>query len=176
MKIIKTSFKDLLLIKRDTFKDNRGYFRELFIEKILKKKFIFDVMSHSKKNVLRGLHLQTKKPQGKYITVLSGKVFDVAVDLRKNSKTFGKYFSVYLSSHENVSLYIPPGFAHGFYSLKNNTLMHYKCTNYRNKITETGIKWNDKDFKIKWPTKKPIISVKDRFNMSFKEFKSKKFK
>ena len=143
MKIIKTSFKDLLLIKRDTFKDNRGYFRELFIEKILKKKFIFDVMSHSKKNVLRGLHLQTKKPQGKYITVLSGKVFDVAVDLRKNSKTFGKYFSVYLSSHENVSLYIPPGFAHGFYSLKNNTLMHYKCTNYRNKITETGIKWND---------------------------------
>ena len=170
MKIINTKFKGLKIYKKDTFKDSRGFFRELFLNNTLKKKFPFDVMSFSKKNVLRGLHLQFKRPQGKFVTVLRGKIFDVAVDLRRNSKTYGKYFSVVLSEKENSSLFIPEGFAHGFCSLSDNTLMHYKCTNYRDKKSEVGILWNDKDLKIKWPIKKPILSTKDKKNLYFKEF------
>ena len=171
MKLIKTEFKDLLIYKKDTFKDNRGYFRELFLNKDIKRKFPFDVMSYSKKNVLRGLHLQLKKPQGKLVTVLRGKIFDVAVDCRKNSKTFGKYFSIILSENENISLYIPEGFAHGFCSLSDNTIMYYKCTNYRDQRSETGIIWNDYEINIKWPIKNPILSAKDKSNISFKNFK-----
>ena len=170
MKIVKTKFKDLKIYKKDTFKDNRGYFRELFLNKIIDKKFPFDVMSFSKKNVLRGLHLQLKKPQGKFITVLRGKIFDVALDCRKNSKTFGKYFSIILSEDKNNSLYIPEGFAHGFCSLSDNTIMHYKCTNYRDKKSEIGILWNDSELNIKWPTKKPLLSKKDQNNISFQDF------
>ena len=128
MKIKRTKFKDLVVLKKDSFKDNRGYFRELFLQKIVKKKFIFDTMSFCKKNVLRGLHLQLKNPQGKYITVLQGKIFDIALDLRKNSKTFGKHFSIILSGKENTSIYIPEGFAHGYCTLEKNTIIHYKCT------------------------------------------------
>ena len=170
MKIIKTKFKDLKIYKKDTFKDKRGYFRALFLNKIIDKKFPFDVMSFSKKNVLRGLHLQLKKPQGKFITVLRGKIFDVALDCRKNSKTFGKYFSIILSEDKNNSLYIPEGFAHGFCSLSDNTIMHYKCTNYRDKKSEIGILWNDSELNIKWPTTKPLLSKKDHNNISFQDF------
>ena len=170
MKIINTKFKDLIIIKKETHYDNRGYFRELFLEKNFKKRFPFDVMSLSKKNVLRGLHLQTKKPQGKLITVIKGSLFDVALDCRKKSKTFGKYFSIKLSESDNTSLYIPEGFAHGFCSLENNTILHYKCTNYRDSKSETGILWNDPKLKIKWPIKNPSISVKDKSNLSFADF------
>ena len=170
MKILKTKFKNLLIIKKDTYFDNRGYFRELFINKLIRKQFIFDVMSLSKKNVLRGLHLQTKKPQGKLITVIKGEILDISVDCRKKSKTFGKYFSIKLSEKDNTSIYIPEGFAHGFVSLKDNSILHYKCTNYRHKESETGILWNDKDLKIKWPKKKLIISKKDQNNPTFLEF------
>ena len=170
MKIIKTGFKDLFFYKRKNYSDKRGYFRELFKNNELNKKFCFDYISLSKKNVLRGLHIQTKKPQDKLITVFSGKIFDVVVDLRKNSKTFGKYFSTVLSSKENKSLYIPAGFAHGFCALEENSLLHYKCSQYRNKNSETGIIWNDKYLKIKWPLKKPILSEKDKLNHSFDEF------
>ena len=169
MKVLQTKFKDLLVIKKDTYFDNRGYFRELFLNKLLKKKFVFDVMSLSKKNVLRGLHLQIKKPQGKLITVLRGEIFDISVDCRIRSKTFGKYFSIKLSEKNNVSIYIPEGFAHGFVSLSNNSVVHYKCTNYRDKKSETGILWNDRDLKIKWPKKKFIISQKDQKNLTFSE-------
>ncbi len=175
MKIINTKFKGLKIYKKNTFKDSRGFFRELFLNNTLKKKFPFDVMSFSKRNVLRGLHLQIKKPQGKFVTVLRGKIFDVAVDLRKNSRTYGKYFSIVLSEKENNSLYIPEGFAHGFCSLSDNTIMHYKCTNYRDKKSEVGILWNDKDLKIKWPIKKPILSTKDKNNINFKEFENLKW-
>jgi len=171
MKITKTKFKDLLIYNKDTYKDKRGYFRELFLNRDFNKNFPFDVMSFSKKNVIRGLHLQLKKPQGKLITVLSGKIFDVALDCRKNSKTFGKYFSIILSEHDNTSLYIPEGFAHGFCSFSNNTVLHYKCTNYRDEKSETGILWNDSNLKIKWPIKKAILSDKDNNNISFTEFK-----
>ena len=170
MKILKTKFKNLLIIKKITHKDKRGYFRELFINKLIKKKFIFDVMSLSKKNVLRGLHLQTKYPQGKLITVMRGEVFDVCVDCRIKSKTFGKYFSIRLNENDNTSLFIPEGFAHGFVSLKTNTILHYKCTNYRHKKSETGILWNDKKLKIKWPKIKLNISKKDLKNLTFQEF------
>ena len=170
MKIKRTKFKDLVVLKKDSFKDNRGYFRELFLQKIVKKKFIFDTMSFCKKNVLRGLHLQLKNPQGKYITVLQGKIFDIALDLRKNSKTFGKHFSIILSGKENTSIYIPEGFAHGYCTLEKNTIIYYKCTNYRDKNSERGIFWNDPKLKIKWPIKKPILSIKDRQNLNFKKF------
>ena len=172
MKIVKTKFKDLILYKKDTFKDNRGYFRELYLQKHFNTRFPFDVMSYSKKNVLRGLHLQIKKPQAKLITVLKGKIFDVCVDCRKKSKTFGKYFSIKMSENENTSLLIPAGFAHGFYTLSNNVILHYKCSNYRHKDSETGILWNDKTLKIKWPNKKPIVSEKDQKNITFEEFVS----
>ena len=173
MKIIKTNFKDLFLYKRDTYKDNRGYFRELFTENFLKIKFPFDMMSFSKKNVIRGLHLQHIKPQGKLLSVLSGKLFDVAVDCRKKSKTYGKYFSIILSAKDNTSLYVPAGFAHGFCSLEDNTILHYKCTKYRHAKSEIGIMWNDPELKIRWPKKKFIISSKDKKNLSFTEFKKK---
>ena len=170
MKILKTKFKDLLIYKKDTFKDNRGYFRELYLEKHFKTKFPFDVMSYSKKNVLRGLHLQLKNPQAKLVTVLKGQIFDVCVDCRRNSKTFGKYFSIILNEKENTSILIPEGFAHGFYSMSNNVILHYKCSNYRNEKSEVGIIWDDKKLKIKWPSKKPIISKKDKKNITFDEF------
>ncbi len=169
--IKKTKFKDLVIYEKNTFKDKRGYFRELFLQKHFKTKFPFDIMSYSKKNVLRGLHLQLKNSQKKLLTVLKGEIFDVCVDCRKNSKTFGKYFSIKLSDKENKSLFIPAGFAHGMYSLTNNVIIHYKCSNYRHINSETGIKWNDMDLKIKWPSKKVILSKKDKKNISFKEFK-----
>ena len=173
MKIFKTKFKNLLIYKKDTYKDKRGYFRELFLQKHFKEKFPFDVMSFSNKNVLRGLHLQINKPQAKLITVLSGKIFDVCVDCRISSKTFGKFFTIELSENENKSLLIPEGFAHGFYTLTKNVLLHYKCSNYRNSKSETGIIWNDKNLKIKWPSKKPNVSEKDKNNLSFLEFQKK---
>ena len=173
MKILKTKFKNLLIYKKDTYKDKRGYFRELFLQKHFKEKFPFDVMSFSNKNVLRGLHLQINKPQAKLITVLSGKIFDVCVDCRINSKTFGKFFTIKLSENENKSLLIPEGFAHGIYTLTNNVVLHYKCSNYRNAKSETGIIWNDKNLNIKWPSKKPNVSEKDKNNLSFLEFQKK---
>ena len=108
--------------------------------------------------------------QGKFVTVLRGKAFDVALDLRKNSKTFGQHVSIILSEKDNVSFYIPEGFAHGFCALENNTIVHYKCSNYRNAKSELGIIWNDPKLNIKWPIKKPIISKKDKQNISFKEY------
>ena len=131
-------------------------------------------MSFSKKGVLRGMHFQTTNPQGKYLTVLRGCVFDVVVDLRKRSKTFGKYYSTILNEKNNTSIFVPEGFAHGFCTLEKNTIMLYKCTNYRNKKSENGIVWNDKSLKIKWPIKKPILSKKDKLAKTFKYLISKK--
>ena len=171
MKIIKTEFNGLLIYNKNSYYDKRGYFRELYLQKHLKTSFPFDVMSYSKKNVLRGLHLQKKKSQAKLITVLSGKIFDVCVDCRKKSKNFGKHFSIILSDKNNKSLLIPAGFAHGFYTLTDNVIMHYKCSKYRNAKSEIGLLWNDQDLKIKWPIKKLIISEKDKKNISFKDFR-----
>lgn len=163
MKLVKTKIEDgpKLLIS-DIYKDNRGFLRETFNEKILKKKFPFDIMSYSKKNVLRGLHIQLKKPQAKLITVTHGKIFDVAVDLRKKSKTFGKYVSQIISQNSNFSFYIPEGFAHGFLCLSDKCTVNYKCSNYREPKSEKTLSWNDKNVSINWPIKKPILSKKDK--------------
>ena len=172
MKIVKTKFKDLFIIKSKVYIDNRGFFREIFKKKLLNKyKFVFACASSSKKNVLRGLHFQSKFPQGKYLTVLKGEILDIAVDLRINSKTFAKHFKINLSEKNGKSIFIPPGFAHGFVGLKKENTIVYFCTNYRSKYHEYGILWNDSDLKIKWNIKKPILSKKDKKNKSFKEFK-----
>ena len=172
MKLINTKIAGLKLIKSQIFKDKRGYFRETFRNNFIKKKFIFDVMSFSKKGVLRGLHIQIERSQAKIITVTHGKVLDVAVDLRKKSKTFGKYFSCILSENNKKSIFIPAGFAHGFLTLEKENYVVYSCTKYRNKKTEKAIYFNDKDLNINWPikNKKIIISKKDRNAPLFKDF------
>ena len=172
--IKKTAFKNLIIIENISFKDKRGYFKELMKENNIKKKFPFTVMSFSRKNVIRGLHLQTRKSQGKFISVIKGKIFDIAVDLRKNSKTFGKYYKSILSEDNNKSIYIPPGFAHGFCAIEKENYIIYSCTSYRDKSSETGIMYNDKDLKIKWPIKNPIVSPKDKKNLTLSQFLKKK--
>ena len=169
----KTKFKDLVVFENKSYRDNRGYFKELIKEKKIKKKFPFMVMSYSKKNVIRGLHIQRKKPQGKFISVIKGKILDVAVDLRKYSNTYGKYFAIILSEKNSKSVYVPPGFAHGFCGLEKENYIIYNCTNYRHKKSEIGIQYNDKSLKIKWPIKKPIISKKDKKSLSFSQYKNK---
>ncbi len=169
MKIKKTQFKDLLIIENQKFTDNRGEFRELLVEKKIKKRFIFNVISISKKNVIRGLHYQLNKPQGKFISVLKGEILDVVVDLRKKSKTFGKQFKTILSEKNCRSIFIPEGFAHGFSCFGKENIVIYSCTNYRNPSGERGILWNDKTLNINWRIKSPIISEKDKKNLNFKD-------
>ena len=165
MKLVDTKIKGLKIIKSNVFKDTRGFLRETYQKKIVSKNdFPFDVMSFSKKNVLRGLHFQSKNAQAKIITVTNGKIMDVAVDLRKNSPTFGKYFSIIISSKNDFSFFIPENFAHGFLCLSKTCTINYKCSNYRNPKYEKTLSWNDPSVNIKWPLKKPILSKKDRFN------------
>ena len=171
--IIKTKFKDLFILQNKNHKDKRGYFKELMKEKNLKLRFPFLVMSYSKKNVLRGLHIQTKNSQGKLLSVIKGKIFDVALDLRKNSKTYGKYFKCILSDKNSKSVYIPPGFAHGFCGLDHDNYVIYNSTKYRNKKSEQSINYNDPTLKINWPIKKPIVSKKDKIAISFLENEKK---
>ena len=171
--IKKTKFKDLIVCINRPHKDYRGYLKELLKEKNIRKKFVFSILSFSKKNVVRGLHIQTRESQGKYVSVLKGKIFDVAVDLRKNSKTFGKYYSCILSESNSKSVYIPPGFAHGFLTLGKENYVLYSCTQYRNSKFEKSIRFDDKNLKIKWPSANPIISNKDKKAMSFTEYKNK---
>ena len=130
-------------------------------------------MSYSKKNVIRGLHIQTKNRQGKFITVIKGRIFDVAVDLRKNSKTFGKVFTNILRESPSKSLFIPPGFAHGFCTLDKHNYIIYNCTKYRDKKSEKTIIYNDTNLKIKWPVSKPILSEKDNNGVTFLDYKKK---
>ena len=172
MKVLKTNFHGLLKIKGVNYYDNRGLFREIFKNNLIKKKFILWCISKSKKKVIRGLHIQKKIHQNIIVSVVKGKIFDVVVDLRKNSKTFGKYCSNVLSDKNSTSLFIPAGFAHGFCSLKKENIILYGITNYQSKKNEIGILWNDKKLKIKWPIKNPILSKKDRKNITFDKFNS----
>ena len=162
-----------LHLKQVVHKDRRGTLVELLIKKKIKFNFKKCITVFSKKNVIRGLHLQRKKSQGKFVTVIKGKIYDVALDLRKRSKTYGKHFSIILSEKNSKSIYIPPGFAHGFCSLEKENFIIYNCTNYRDKNSEIGIRYNDKKLNIKWPINKPILSNKDKKNMTFDEFKKK---
>lgn len=169
MKNIK-KFRGIVEFKNKKYTDNRGYFKELYRENILKQKFPFLVMSYSKKNVIRGMHIQTRESQGKFISVLKGKIFDVSIDLRKKSKTFGKCYTTIISDKNSKSIYIPAGFAHGFQSLENENYVIYSCTKYRSKGNEVGIKYDDPYLNIKWPSKKVILSEKDKKNISFERF------
>ena len=132
--------------------------------------FIFNIVSCSKKNVIRGFHIQTKFKQAKYVSVLKGAILDVALDLRKGSKTFGKHFKIILSADNNKSVFLPAGFAHGFLALKKENIVNYNITNYRSPKHEVSLVWNDKDLKIKWPSKKVIVSKKDKGNLTFKKY------
>jgi|TARA_B110000503_G_scaffold50453_1_gene81724 dTDP-4-dehydrorhamnose 3,5-epimerase len=172
MKLLNTKINGPKIIKTVIFKDIRGFLKETYRKNILNEKnFPFDVMSFSKKNVLRGLHIQTKKTQAKIITVTHGKILDVAVDLRKNSKSFGKYVSLIISDKDDFSFYIPEGFAHGFLCLSKVCTVNYKCSQYRNPESEKTLKWNDQDINIKWKIKKPILSYKDKnLGLSLKDF------
>ena len=170
MKIIKTKFKDLLIIKQKNNKDKRGNLRETFNKKILKKNFVFEYSTSSKANALRGFHFQYKFQQAKFVSVLRGKILDCVIDLRKNSKTFGKIFKIILSDKNCVSLYIPEGFAHAYFSYEKINIVYYKLTNYYKPKFESGINLLDKKLKINWPKKKFNISKKDKKLMTFSEF------
>jgi len=172
MFIKKTKIEGLIILKTKIFKDSRGSLKEVYQRRILKKNFVFDVMSKSKKGVLRGLHVQTKHSQAKLITVTHGKIFDVAVDLRKKSLTFGKYYSLIISEDSDFSLYIPKGFAHGFLCLSNKCTVNYKCSTYRNSKSEKTLKWNDKTLNIRWPVRSPILSNKDKNGEDLNFFKT----
>jgi len=172
MKLLKTKINGPKIIKTTIFKDNRGFLKEVYRKNIIDNTdFPFDVMSFSKKNVLRGLHMQTKNPQAKIITVTHGKILDVAVDLRNKSKTFGKYVGITISDKDDYSFYIPEGFAHGFLCLSRECTVNYKCSQYREPGSEKTLSWNDPDVKIKWPIKKPLLSNKDKnLGLSLNEF------
>ena len=152
MQIKKTKFKGLKIVTNKVYKDSRGYFKEDFKQTLFKgSKFIFSCTSRSKKNVLRGLHMQTKKKQGKFVSVLKGAILDVAVDLRKNSKTFGKYFKIELSEKNGKSIFIPPGFAHGFVVMSEKAVFSYKVDSYYYPQSENSLIWDDRNLNINWP-------------------------
>ena len=173
MKIKKTKFKDLLIVEQKNNVDNRGSLRETFNDKILKKKFIFEYCTTSKKNVFRGFHFQVKNEQSKYVNVVKGKILDVVIDLRKNSKTFGKIFSIILSKKNALGLFIPAGFAHAYYSYDKENVIYYKLDNYYAPKFESGIIYNDTTINFKWPNKKMTVSKKDKNLPSFLAFKKK---
>ena len=170
MKIYKTKFKDLLIVKQKNNIDKRGSLRETFNKRFLRKKFVFEYFTTSKKNVLRGFHFQTKYKQSKYVNVIKGKILDVVIDLRKKSKTFGKVFKIILSRENCLGLFIPAGFAHAYYSYHKENIIYYKLDNYYAPNFENGIIYNDKSLKIKWPNKEFIVSNKDKKLLSMKEF------
>lgn len=179
--IEKTYIKGLFLINSKCFEDERGFFQEIYNEKDFKElgineKFVQDNYSFSKRAVLRGLHFQEKNIQAKIVRVTKGKIYDVVIDLRKNSKTFGKYFGVVLSQVNKKSIYIPKGFAHGFLSLENNTEILYKCSDIYEPKYESGILWNDQTLNIDWKfeefqikKEELIISEKDKNLRIFNE-------
>ncbi|MEZ9176621.1 dTDP-4-dehydrorhamnose 3,5-epimerase [Vibrio kanaloae] len=178
MEVIQTKLAGCVIIKPKVFGDDRGFFLESFNADRYKKSagikeiFVQDNRSRSTKNVLRGLHFQKTKPQGKLVTVTSGVVFDVAVDLRPESKTFGQYESIILSDENNLQFYVPPGFAHGFAVISDTADFQYKCTDYYDPNDESGIAWDDSDINIDWPLNDPILSDKDMNQPSFSSLKS----
>lgn len=179
MEIIKTAIEGLLIIKPKVFKDDRGYFLETFNEKKWNSffenppVFVQDNESLSNKHVLRGLHFQAPPfAQGKLVRVTQGAVLDVAVDLRKESTTFGKHVKVLLNDSNQKQFYIPPGFAHGFIALEENTRFSYKCTNFYNKESEGALLWNDPHLNIEWSVEHPILSDKDAESITFAKFDS----
>ena len=178
MKIIKTEIEGLLIIEPRVFEDERGYFfeswsKDAFENAGLDINFVQDNQSFSSKGVVRGLHFQNPPfAQGKLVRVLKGSVLDIAVDIRENSPTYGKYFSIHLSEENKTMFWIPPGFAHGFSTLEDNTIFSYKCSGVYNKESEGSLMWNDTDLNIDWKIKNPIISEKDQNSELFSNLKT----
>jgi dTDP-4-dehydrorhamnose 3,5-epimerase len=177
MKVIDTKIPDVKIIEPAVFGDERGFFmetwqQEKFDELVAKRVFVQDNHSKSKKGILRGLHYQTENTQGKLVRVVSGEVYDVAVDIRKNSPTFGQWVGVYLSGENKKQFWVPEGFAHGFYVTSDSAEFLYKCTDYYNPQSEHSIAWDDSTLNIEWPVKEgeePLLSDKDRSGTLFKE-------
>lgn len=177
---IKTEIDGMFIVEPTVFGDDRGYFLETYHYDEFKKAgidavFVQDNQSKSKRGVLRGLHFQTKRPQGKLVRVIKGKVFDVGVDLRKNSPTFGKWVGAVLSDENKRQLYIPAGFAHGFLVLSDEAEFVYKCTDFYDPQNEGGIIYNDPDININWPISgdmEILLSQKDRALPSLKSFQN----
>lgn len=174
MNVIETKLQGVVIIEPKVFGDNRGFFmetwnKEKYEQAGLPYNFVQDNLSFSTKGVLRGLHFQNPNPQGKLVYVLQGKVFDVAVDIRVGSPTFGQWEGVTLSSENKKQFYVPEGFAHGFCVLSDTALFAYKCTDKYNHQAESGIMWNDPDIAIDWPIEEPILSEKDKKNKCLKE-------
>ena len=173
MDIIKTPIEGLLVIQPTVFEDDRGHFFESWSKKSyqninLDLSFVQDNQSLSQKGVLRGLHFQNPPfAQGKLVRVIQGSVLDVAVDIRKNSSTYGQYFGTELSGENKTMFWIPPGFAHGFITLVDNTIFSYKCTGYYNKDSEGAVLWRDKDLNIDWGITNPLVSEKDQKASTF---------
>ena len=167
MNIVQTSLQDCVIIEPEVFGDERGFFLETFHTSRyadlagISLPFVQDNYSRSAKGVLRGLHFQKTKPQGKLISVVRGEVYDVAVDIRKGSSTFGQWVGVILSEENKKQLWVPPGFAHGFVVLSEIADFEYKCTDYYDPSDEGSILWNDPDLAIVWPVENPILSDKD---------------
>lgn len=167
MHCTETKLEGVFVFELDCFNDERGHFLELWNEKRspyanhINTSFVQDNLSHSRKGVLRGLHFQNPTPQAKLVTVLQGKVWDVAVDIRRDSPTFGEWYGLELSGAEYKQLFIPEGFAHGFVVLSETALFHYKCSAPYNQEAEKSIVWNDPELGIEWPVQNPILSVKD---------------
>lgn len=174
MNVIPTEIPDVLILEPRVFGDERGFFYESFNEKVFKEKtgvdmtFVQDNHSQSLKNVLRGLHYQIQQPQGKLVRVVVGEVFDVAVDIRKKSATFGQWVGCLLSAENKRQLWIPPGFAHGFVVLSDVGEFLYKTTDYYAAEYDRTILWNDPDLAVNWPIKEPILSAKDQKGQLFK--------
>jgi dTDP-4-dehydrorhamnose 3,5-epimerase len=179
MIISNTPLQGVVLIEPKVFQDERGYFFETFhqekLEAFIGKKLFFvqDNESMSNKGVVRGLHFQSPPhSQGKLVRVIQGAVLDVVVDVRKDSKTYGKSYSIELNSENKKQLFVPPGFLHGFATLKDQSIFSYKCTNYYHPESEYSVLWNDLYLKIDWQTKSPLISEKDKFGLLFETFES----
>ena len=176
MKFEKTEIEGVIIIEPRVFEDDRGYFFESFNQNEFTKNsidldFVQDNQSLSQKGVLRGLHFQEPPyAQAKLIRVISGSVLDIAVDIRKNSPTYGKHLSIVLSSENKKMFFIPEGFAHGFLTLEDNTIFSYKCSNFYNTNSENSILWNDNLLNIAWNIDSPILSEKDKIAQSFKDF------
>lgn len=177
MEFIPTRIPDVILIKPKVFGDERGFFmetwqRKKFAEAGIDYDFVQDNHSRSEANILRGLHYQVQNPQGKLVRVTRGKVFDVAVDLRRTSPTFGQWVGEYLDEQNQHMLWVPPGFAHGFYVVEGPADFQYKCTDYYAKELERSIKWNDEVLAVGWPInpgREPIVSEKDAHGSAFAE-------
>jgi dTDP-4-dehydrorhamnose 3,5-epimerase len=178
MKVIETKIPDVKIIEPAVFGDDRGFFMETWnqskFEELVTGKptaFVQDNHSKSKKGILRGLHYQTENTQGKLVRVVSGEVFDVAVDIRKDSPTFGEWVGVYLSAENKRQLWVPEGFAHGFYVTSEEAEFVYKCTDYYNPNAEHSLLWNDSNIGIEWPIiEEPILSDKDRMGVAFSKY------